>query len=424
MTLISQLNNKKILVLGYGEEGVDNLLFLKNNISYKEIGVADVLSFENIIEERKKHLQKGVNLHFGGHYISAIKNYDVIIKSPGVPLLDIEIEKNQIITSQSDIFLQNCKGTIIGITGTKGKSTTSVLIYNLLKREGFSVYLVGNIGIPSLSRLKDCKTDDIFVYELSSFQLATIKKSPHIAVILNIFPDHLDKHKDFEEYIYFKKNITKFQNSEDLLIYNEKDSNVRKIAEKSVAKKIPFSFEKRVENISSFIDPVLEIAKIFKISEDKVYESLSHFKGLPHRKEYVGEYKGIHFYNDSAATIPEATIHIIDDFDDIDTIIIGGSGKGVDFENIISKLKDSNIKNIVILRGTPLKIEEDLRRNEKNIFIASDIKEAVKFSFKNTKKGSKCILSPGFASFNMFRNYKERGELFKNYVRKFSKENF
>ncbi len=424
MTLISQLDNKKILVLGYGEEGVDNLLFLKNNISYKKIGVADVLSLENIPEEKRKYLEEDVNLHFGKNYISAIKEYDVIMKSPGVPMFDIEIREDQILTSQSDIFLQNCKGTVIGITGTKGKSTTSVLIYNLLKSEGFSVYLVGNIGAPSLSKLKNCKTDDIFVYELSSFQLATIKKSPHIAIILNIFPDHLDKHKDFEEYVYFKKNITKFQSEKDFLIYNKNDQNVKEIAEKSVAEKIPFSFEKRVENISSFIDPVLEVAKIFKISEDKVYKSLSHFKGLPHRKEYIGEYQSIHFYNDSAATIPEATIHMIDDFSDIDTIILGGSGKGVDFQNIIDKLKSSNIENIVILKGTPLQIEEDLRKDKKNVFIASDMKEAVEFSFKNTKEGKKCVLSPGFASFNMFKNYKERGEMFKSYVHKLSKENF
>jgi len=419
--LISNLHKKNILVLGIGEEGLDSLLFLKNNVAYKKIGVADKLPFEEINTKYKKHLQQGVELHFGENYLSAIKNYDVIVKSPGVPLHLLKLNnKNQILTSQSDLFLTNCKGSVIGVTGTKGKSTTSLLIYNILAAAGKTVYLIGNIGNPALSRLQENKRENYFIYELSSFQLETVKSSPHIAVFLNVFVDHLDQHKTFKEYLAAKEKITVFQKEKDYLIYNQKDEKVVEIAKNSRAQKIPFSFNEKRERIPVFIDPVLEVAKILKIDEKEVEKAFSDFQGLPHREEYIGNYRGIYFYNDSAATIPEATIHAIDNLKGVQTIILGGSEKGADIKSLIEKIKESSTQNIIIFKGTPSELTEEIKKTSKTVFLASNMEEAVRCCFDNTDEGKKCLLSPGFASFNMFKNYKERGELFKKYVQELS----
>ncbi len=397
---------------------MDNLLFIKNNITYKSLGVADELPFKEMDAKKKKHLKEGAEkLHLGKDYLSATRGYDVIIKSPGIPVHSLDLKKGQVLTSQSDIFLQNCRGKVLGITGTKGKSTTSVLAHNLLLNAGFSSHLIGNIGTPALSKLQTENDKDVFVYELSSFQLATIKKSPHIAVILNIFTDHLDKHKDFEDYISSKEKITAFQTKKDFLIYNQENEIVKEIAERSSAKKIPFSPFGEREDLPISPEPLHEIGKLFDIGKEDMKKTFSEFRGLPHRREYLGRYKGIDFYNDSAATIPEATIHAIDNLKDVQTLILGGSDKGANLYDLIERIKESEIQNIIIFKGSPEILREKLENSDKIVFTVSNMKEAVQHSFNNTDNYKKCLLSPGFASFNMFRNYKERGELFKEYVR-------
>ncbi len=417
MTLLSKFYKKKVLILGAGEEGLDSLSFFKQNIDYSALGVADKLSFDDFGPKTKQVLKSGVTLHLGRSYLAAVKDYDVIVKSPGIPLSALKIDKHQVLTSQSDIFLSNCKGNIIGITGTKGKSTTAHLIYNLLKNNGFSAQLVGNIGMPALSFLKDSKRVDFFVYELSSFQLATIKKSPHIAIILNIFKDHLDNHTSFKEYMEAKAKITEFQKKEDFLIYDKDNEYVRIIAERSIAKKIPFDSTKREKGIMVSIEPIIYLSELLKIKKDIYEKTITEFGGLPHRTEFLGRYQGISFYNDSAATIPEATINAINSLKNIQTLVVGGVDKGGDYPKLIDALKESDIQNIVIFKGSPKDFEKGITELGKIVFYAGDMKEAVQHCFNNTTKEKSCLLSPGFASFNMFKNYKERGELFKRYVR-------
>lgn len=407
MTLINDLNNKKILILGIGEEGIDNLFFVKKRIKYKSLGVADISSLKTINIRLKNHLTDDIKKHFGKRYLSSISDYDVIIKSPGIPLHTIKHKKNQLVTSQSDIFLSNCKSKIIGVTGTKGKSTTCVLLNNTLKKAGLSVELIGNIGKPALSYLLEDKKIDYFIYELSSFQLQTITRSPSIAVFLNIFRDHLDKHKNLEEYLLSKEKITTLQNKDDFFVYNEDDEIVRKIASKTIAQKIPFSATE---------SPILKLLDVLKIKQVFYEEALKEFQGLPHRKEYLGEYRGIHFYNDSAATIPEATIKAISEIQNVQTLIIGGSDKGSDISHLVEEIVKSRIQNVVIFKGSNEELQKLLEPSEKIIFLASNMREAVDYCFKNTDSGKACLLSPGFASFNMFKNYKERGYLFKKFI--------
>ncbi len=410
MNCLSKLNNKKILILGFQKEGRSTLSFCKKNISYKKLGIADI--------KEKKINDKSIATHFGENYLQAIKQYDVIIKSPGIALSNINLKKEQLITSQSDIFLSNCKAKIIGITGTKGKSTTSQLLYEIIKETNKRTFLVGNIGTPSLDYLGRENKNDWFVYELSSFQLQTINKSPHIAIILNVYPDHLDQHKSFKEYVLAKGKITKFQTSNDFLIYNKDDSIVKKISTTSKAKKIGFSGRKNKNSPIVNINPILKVTKILKINKSIVDDKIKKFKSLPYRIEYIGKHNGINFYNDSSATIPEATILAIKSISNLQTIIIGGSEKGANTKNLIDTIQKSKIKNVIILGEAPPSLKNAVCNINKSIYNVFSMKEAVEICHKYTEKNMACVLSPGFASFNMFKNYKKRGESFNKEVQK------
>ncbi len=413
MTLLTQLKNKKIIILGYGKEGESTLRFLQeNNITSHKIGIAD--------KNEKSVGERGVVEHFGPHYMEAVKDYDIIIKAPGIPFFDVSITDQQILTSQSDIFLSNHKGRVIGITGTKGKSTTAKIIYEILRKNNNDCFLIGNIGSPALDHLLQGKEDTFYVYELSSFQLQNITRSPYISLMLNIFTDHLDKHKSFHEYVSAKENITRFQTSDDFFIFNEEDKNIKEISKKTKAKKIPFT-PTFAEGITTPVAPVKKVMEILNVDKKLMEEVLSGFKNLPHRTEFIGTYNGISFYNDSAATIPEATVAAISNIKNTDSIIVGGSDKGADFSPLIEKIAKSKINNIIILEGSPHLFTEEVKKLQRKTFTVSSMKEAVGICYKQTQKNKACLLSPGFASFNMFKNLQERGELFKKEV--FNKAN-
>ncbi len=407
-----ELNNKKILILGFGREGRDTFDFLKQNFSLKKIGVAD--------QSKDIELKEDVSLHLGEKYLESIRDYELIIKSPGISMSKVTpyLDSNSIITSQTDIFFQKAKGLIIGITGTKGKSTTSSLIFKILsgKRE---VVLLGNIGEPTLKYLSSDTPERIYVYELSSFQLETVSQSPQIAIFLNIFKDHLDHHQNMREYIDAKAKITLFQNENDLLIFNKTDQKVCDIADKSKARKIPFDPKndplKIRRDITVPVEVLLEVAKIFNLPQSEVVEAIESFKPLPHRLEYVGKKNEISFYNDSAATIPEAAISAINKIgEDLNTLIIGGVDKGFDLQELAEKITESPIENLILFPETGRKIERLVFN--KRIFRAESMGEAVNIALEETVKGKACLLAPAAASFNMFKDYKERGDLFRKYV--------
>lgn len=396
---IEELKDKKILILGFGREGQDTFNFLKNHC--KDIVIADK--------------------NDGKDYLKKIQGRDIIIKSPGVSqnLIKPLINKNQVVTSQTDIFLNNCNGIVIGITGTKGKSTTASLISEILSHKKIKNSLIGNIGKPALEYIKKDK-NHIYVYEMSSFQLQNTTKSPHIAVILNLYRDHLDQHKDIREYHNSKANITKFQTSKDILIFNNEDKNIARIVKKSKAKTIPFNPNRQSlkipDNINVYHDLVLKLSRLFDIKKEEVESVASKFKTLPYRMEYVGKYKGITFYDNSAATIPEATILSIDKAGrSLKTLIMGGLDKGFDLKQLSKKISLSNINNLILFPNTGEKIAK-LVKNKK-IYHAKDMKEAVAIAFRETPKDSICLLAPGASSLNMFKDYKERGDLFKKYAK-------
>lgn len=410
--MIKKLKNKSILILGLGREGRDSLSFFRKKFPKKKIGVAD--------QERKDLDEKEVKTYFGENYLSAIKDYDVIIKSPGIPFSQIkELTEDKIVTNQTDIFLSKRREDVLGVTGTKGKSTTCLSIYNILKEKSdLDVYLLGNIGEPVLNYMDK---EGIFIYELSSFQLQMTRTSPHISVFLNIFKDHLDQHVDFDDYVKSKFNICKFQKESDLLIYNEDDGLISELVKETNSKRIPFDPKEKMLNSAVYLDPILKTCNYFGISRSEAMEVIENIDFLPHRLEVIGTYKGIKFINDSAATIPEASIEAITSTDNAETLITGGVDKGGDYSKLAEKIAESSIKTLILFPDTGKKVKRELEKITEDlplIIESESMEHAVKKAYKKTS-GGVCIMSPASSSFNMFSNYKDRGNQFKKFVKKY-----
>jgi len=436
----------RILILGFGREGQDTFLFLKKLFPKKILGIADI---KYKIRDTRYEIQN-VKWHLGRDYLKALKDYDIVIKSPGIPFKILPKSALKKIVTQTDIFFNNCPGKIVGITGTKGKSTTASLIYQILKA-GLKVHpvkfasqtfnrvnLVGNIGKPVLSLLFSAAPKDVYVYELSSHQLYNLKKSPHIAVFLNIYPEHLDYYRNFKEYTAAKANITRYQKKDDYLVYNSEDKIVREIAKKSKAKKIPI----RGKYYELDKAAARRVGEIFNISKEKIEKAVKSFKPLPHRLELVGIFKGITFYNDALSTIPETAILAMTALGKrVQTIFLGGFDRKIDFKKLAkSVLENKNIKNIILFPTTGEKIWKEIvkqargRKVPRHFFVdrakrtsfssspspryggAQYMRDAVKLAYQHTQKGKICLLSCASTSFSIFRDYKEKGNLFKKQV--------
>jgi len=404
---------KRIAILGFGKEGRDTFLFLRKLFPKKVIGIADRReSLKLKAQSAKSKLEtedfKNIKWHTGIDYLKELKDYDVIIKSPGIPFKVLPKSQLTKITTQTEIFFNNCPGTIVGITGTKGKSTTAFWIYQTLKKGGIKAYLLGNIGRPVLGLLSKAEKKDVFVYELSSHQLYSLRKSPQIAVFLNIYPEHLDYYRNFAEYVRAKANITKHQNSKDYLIYNSEDITVKKIIKKSKAKKIPIKGKYYELNEAASA----AVAGIFKVPV------LKRFKTLPHRLEYVGNFKGIEFYNDSLSTVPETTIEALDFLGSrVETLVLGGFDRKLDFKDLAKRIEKSRVKNLILFPTTGKRIKKDIKKKNINHFFVKTMREAVKIAYGRTDKGKICLLSPASPSFGIFKDYADRGEQFKRFVK-------
>lgn len=429
--LISDLADKTILIVGFGREGQDSFLFLRKHFPEKSLGIADKKEFEQLPKETQQLLNKDrkLVLYFGEDYLKQARTYDVVIKAPGIPLrvLNSALKKKQILTTQTNIFFANCPGTIVGVTGTKGKSTTASLLYEILKAGGKKVHLVGNIEQPALQFLRHAGKEDIFVYELSSAQLENARQSPHIAVFLNFYPEHLDYHGTLKAYREAKANITKFQTPEDIFIFNQEDEAIAKIAAATKAK--AWGFKPKRQKGASFIasvEPAFLVAKAFDIPKEIGEKAIKKFTPLPHRLQLVGTHKGIRFYNDSLATIPEAAIAALDRLSpDVRTLIAGGFDRGILMEKLARRIFESKIQTLVLFPTTGDSLAKEIERIAKaeniqrtpQMFFVNSMATAVQLAYDHTPKDSICLLSPAASSFNLFRDYKERGEEFTKFVK-------
>ena len=422
-TLRQNWYGARILILGFGREGQDTFLFLRKLFPKKILGIADI---KYKIRDTRYEIQN-VKWHIGRDYLKALKDYDIVIKSPGIPFKILPKSALKKIVTQTDIFFNNCPGKIVGITGTKGKSTTASLIYKILKQGRVKAHLVGNIGKPVLNLLFSATPKDVYVYELSSHQLYNLKKSPHIAVFLNIYPEHLDYYRNFKEYTAAKSNITRYQKKDDYLVYNSEDKIASEIAKKSKAKKNPIKGKYYALNRAA----ARAVGKIFKISTKVIAKAIKAFKPLPHRLELVGTFKGITFYNDALSTIPETTILAMEALGKrVQTIFLGGFDRKINFKKLAkSVLKNKNIKNIILFPTTGEKIWKEIVKSARGRasiqlprhFFVDNMPDAVKLAYQHTQKGKICLLSCASTSFSIFRDYKEKGNLFKKYVKKFAK---
>ena len=443
--LLKFLENKRILILGMGVEGKSTYNFLRRNFPEKQLFIADRnTGLLNNIE-----LMEDMNLEIslGEEYLNGIDEYDLIIKTPGISFKGIDISSFQNkITNQLQLLLEFVDVFTIGVTGTKGKSTTSSLIYQVLKAQEKNVFLLGNIGDPIFDSIEKLEKESIAVLELSSHELQYIKNSPNIAIWLNVYKEHLDFYETFEKYCDAKFNITKYQKDSDLLIYNydnetmkkysfrENDYAVSMVAEPNTKNKVFVQGEKvfcnnkfimstnmkinlkGMYNINNILF-VLSVCDILKLDFEKALETIAEFKTLEHRLEFVGKYNGIEFYNNSIATIPEATIQAILALVNVNTVIVGGKDRGISQEELIEFLADSEVKNIICLPKTGEYIFDKMKnKNGKKLYYFEDLKNAVKIAKEITEPNTICLLSPAASSYGYFKNFEERGKLFKKYV--------
>lgn len=434
------LKDKSVLILGFGREGKSTYNLIRSIDKDKVLGIADLnkITDDNILND------KNVIITEGEKYLDACNDYDIIIKGPGVIIKDyLDDSVKSRITCQTDLFMKYATFKTIGITGTKGKSTTTSLMYHILKELGQETVIMGNIGIPVFDTLDELSDNTIAVIELGCHQLEYMRHSPNIGVILDIYEEHLDHYVSMDAYVESKKNIYKYQKESDYILlgksnYLDYDNIKSKLLKNDELAnncfylndnlniifnneqvKIPSSeIVTRLEGKHNLYNILvcLTIIKILGLDIDKSLQAISTFKPLPHRMEFVGNYDGISYYDDSIATSVESVIQAIDTLKKVDTVIVGGMDRGLDYSELVRYLENSDVRNILLLPDTSIRINEMFRDTKKNVVMVNNMEEAVNVAKKETEKGKICLLSPAAASYNVYKNFEVRGDHFKSLV--------
>ena len=448
--------NKKIAFIGFGVSNFDSIcLFLSKDL---DVTVLDRISEDRLDKKADCLKRKGAKFVCGDGYLNCLSDFDIIIRSPGVYFnkseLQDAIKKGVVVTSEMELFFDFCPCKIIGVTGSDGKTTTTTVISEILKCEGYNVYIGGNIGKALLPEIEKINSDDIVVVELSSFQLISMRKSPDIAVITNISPNHLDIHKDMDEYIEAKKNIVLHQNGFGSLILNLDNnlSNSQEVFARGFVKK--FSRKEKTTNGAFFdektqkiyfaknnaLTEVLDasditipglhnienylaaISAVFElVSADSVKKVAREFKGVKHRIEFIKEKNGVKWYNDSIATSPTRTIAGLKCFNGNIILIAGGYDKNFDYGCLVPELLEK-VKTLILMGNTAKKIELAVKNNQGyneqniNIINVSNMEEAVEMAQNNAVDGDIVFFSPASASFDLYKNFEQRGDHFRTVV--------
>jgi len=449
------VRTKKVAIIGLGVSNTPLLDYLHSLGS--EITVFDNKDISTMDKDILDKIYKyKIKFSFGENYLSKLVGFDIIFRSPScrpdLPEIVSEVDRGAVLTSEIEMLLELCPAMTIGVTGSDGKTTTTTLIYEMLKQSGKNCYLGGNIGIPLFTKISEMDERDIVVLELSSFQLMSMKISPNIAVLTNITPNHLDIHTSYEEYIESKMNIFKFQKETDLLVLNYDNEITRKAKKMAPGKVVYFSSHEKIsdgiildngiikecddnlrkhiintknmklrgvhnaENACAAIAATKELVD----TSDQI-EVLERFLGVEHRLELVKEIDGVKWYNDSIASSPTRTIAGLSAFDEEIVLIAGGYDKHLDYEPLAKPIMEKATK-LIIMGQTANKINAvvntEAKRQNKDIEIyrVNNLEEAVKAAKAIAKKGEIVLMSPASASFDMFRNFEERGNKFKELV--------
>ena len=441
---------RKVAIIGLGVSNKPLLGYFHKNKA--KVTVFDNREIANIPKEIMDEITEySMEFSLGKDYLNKLHNFDLIIRSPScmptIPEIMAEEERGAIVTTEIELLMKMCPCKIIGVTGSDGKTTTTTLISEIIKSAGYTCHLGGNIGKPLFTKLSEIKPEDIVVLELSSFQLMNMEVSPDIAVITNISPNHLNIHKDYEEYINAKKNIFKFQNKEGILVANYDNKETKDASIQARGRVIYFSSKKKLDNgyivdgdtikqcedkLRKHLISVKDItikgihnyenicsaiaATESLVDKDIAVKVCKEFKGVEHRIEYVRELKGIKFYNDSKATNTKATQIALSSFKTPIIILLGGLERGHDFFELKDYMK--YVKHIVALGECRNRVEDFAKELGISCTNVETMKEAVPAAYKVAKKGDTVLLSPASASWDQYKKFEDRGDEFKQLVNK------
>ncbi len=468
--LANRIKDKSVLILGFGREGQSTLkAFLKAG-SAKKITIADqkALSLEMEVFADAAYADynlQSIDFCCGPQYQDFCDDYDLVMKSPGIVLKkDISMYETEIL-SQMQLFFEYYRDRIIGITGTKGKSTTTTLLHHILKESGRPAILAGNIGIPVFDILHEVTDESIFVIELSCHQLEYMTISPKWGILLNIYEEHLDHYGTLEKYIASKKKIYENQKDGDYLFVNPDvrpetgrcSANIKLVDIKHIKPDCNIESDKGVDiilNMPSDSDQMLpvisyqnrqceiptteisllgehnylDIAYVYGvccelgIDDEEFVKGLQSYVPLPHRLQYIGTVNGVAYYDDSISTIDETTIQALNTIKNADTVLIGGMDRGISYVNLERYLADSKVAHIILMEDTGKRIYEEIQSDypdflhKERLFVVDHLEDAVSLAKQITKKGGSCILSPAAASYGIFKNFEERGDVFAQLV--------
>ena len=447
------LDGKQVAIIGMGVSNIPLLDYFYDKNAKVTVFSTNALSDEIMAKINKYRYE----VELGEDNLSRLKGFDIIFRSPSALPTKHEfqsaVKKGAILTSEIEMVLKLAPCKMIGVTGTEGKTTTTSLIYEICKKAGYNCFLGGNIGKPIFTKINQMKPEDIVILELSSFQLMGMTVSPNIAVVTNIFPDHLNVHKSYEEYQDAKKSIFRNQTEEGIVILNKDNEITEKFADEVKGKTIFFSSTKKLKNgyvydrEDGFIKKCTD-GKCEKIlnkndiklrgvhnyenicsalaatetvaSKEAQIEAVKNFKGVEHRLEFVREIDGVKYYNDSIGTSPASTIAGLNAFDENIILLAGGSDKGLDYKEI-GEVIAKKVGTLILTGPTAQKIEEATKQalsEEKSIKIihTNNLEESVKVAKEKAKEGDIVLLSPASASFDAFKNFEERGNYFKTLV--------
>lgn len=436
--IVDALRGKKLLLLGFGREGRASYELIRRWLPEQLVVIAD----QNPVDLSGLSQVSGL---FGPGYQDSLEDFDLILKSPGIVLKDKSPKILQKVTSQTELFLRAFRDQVIGITGTKGKSTTTSLIYHVLKSVHPDCLLMGNIGIPAFSLVDQITPETIIVYELSCHQLEYTRVSPHVAVLLNLFEEHLDHYGTKEAYFDAKRNICRYQQPGDYYLCNclQKD-DVRPLAAQLITLcqngEADLSIQGRTlcfrghqltlpegccplvgEHNLYNIMTAYGVARLYGVTDQDFLAAVGSFSPLPHRLHNIGCYDGVTYYDDSISTACETAIQAMESLKaaGIGSLLLGGMDRGIHYESLCEYLMENPPDHLILMPDSGRRIEKMLQKlgYPGEVHPVSGLQEAVQLAKKVTPKAKVCLLSPAAASYGFFKNFEERGDRFIEYVR-------
>lgn len=426
--IIEFLKDKSVLILGFGREGKSTYNYIRKYLPEKTLFIGDAKE-QNISDPNARRL-------CGEDYLSHIGKFDIVMKSPGISFRDVNVTENSFVTCQTDLFLKYAPCKKIGVTGSKGKTTTSTLIYKMLCAAQIKCELMGNMGLPVFDYIDGMTDDMTAVIELSSHQLEFTRSSPDIAVLTNIYEEHLEHYKGgMAGYVNAKLNIVRHQSEGDVFVYNgtqgtEPYLDIGTVRSNKIAvyedSPLPFEFDNvHLAGVHNRHDVLFAFAAASQlgVTAESAKKAIGDFEGIEHRMEKVGTFHGITFYNDCIATIPHAVMCAVSALK-ADTLIMGGLDRGLDYSEFAADLEASGLSVIIGTKTTGHKIIDMMNANGtgKTLIKAEHLEEAVERAYKHTKKGGICILSPAASSYNEYKNFEEKGRHYKELVRSMGEE--